>query len=133
MYSAFFTSLFFFIICQILVYLIQVYSYAKVDQFVSFTSFFSIQQWQFVSNNFITVLEKMSEQDRRIFNFDVRQIDWQTYIKDYCLGCRRYILNEKDDTIPAALATMKRLYWLQKATHTLVLLILSFTIYHLLN
>jgi len=73
----------------------------------------------------------MSEQDRRVFNFDVRQIDWRTYIKDCSLGGRRYILKEKDETIPAAVVSMRRLYWLQKATHTLVLLILAFVVYRM--
>ena len=109
----------------------QVYLYTRVDQFVSYTIFFSTQQWRFVCKNFISVLEKMSERDRHIFNFDVRQINWRTYIQNYILGGRRYILKEKDDTIPAALVSLNRLFWLQKATHALVLLIFGYFVYKL--
>lgn len=110
----------------------QVYLYTRVDQFVSYTNFFSTQQWQFVCNNFISVLEKMSERDRLVFNFDVRQIDWRTYIQDCVLGGRRYILKEKDDTIPAAKVTMARLFWLQKATHAFSLIVFGYIVYRLL-
>ncbi len=73
----------------------------------------------------------MSERDRHVFNFDVRQIDWKTYIQDYMLGLRRYILKEKDVTIRAAKVPMTRLFWLQKATHALALLIFGNIIYQL--
>ena len=69
---------------------------------MSITSFFALRQFQFVNDNFIPILDQMSAEDRRTFNFDVRQIDWQSYVEDYCLGIRRFILKEADDSIPAA-------------------------------
>ena len=94
-----------------------------------FTSFFTIRQWRIVSNNFINLLDRLSEEDRRIFYFDVRDIDWKTYTEDYALGVRRYILKDNDDTIPAARISMTRLYWLQKATHSLILLVLGYILF----
>jgi len=65
----------------------------------------------------------MSAEDRRTFNFDVRQIDWQSYVEDYCLGIRRYILKEGDDTIPAARTSLRKLYVLKKISQWLILLL----------
>jgi len=56
---------------------------------MSITSFFALRQFQYVNDNSIPFLDQMSAEDRRNFNFDVRQIDWQSYVEDYCLGIRR--------------------------------------------
>ena len=96
---------------------------------MSITSFFAVQQWHFVNNNFIPLLDKLSDEDRQIFNFDVRQIDWKKYVTDYCSGIRRYILKEKDDTIQAARNRLLKFYLLQKITHGLVLFLLAFTLF----
>jgi len=95
-----------------------------VDEFVSLISLFSTHQWHFVSDNFTLLLENLSAEDRNIFGFDVRQIDWMVYMKNYGLGVRRYILKDKDDTIPAAFINMNRLYWIQKIINYFSLLIL---------
>jgi hypothetical protein len=41
-------------------------------------------------------------QDRKIFNFDVLEIDWKPYLGQYVLGTRRFILKEDPSTFPAA-------------------------------
>lgn len=101
----------------------------KVDGFVTRLCFFSTQQWKFVSNNCISLLNHLSVEDRRTFYFDVRQIDWKSYTYDYCFGVRRYISKEKDDTIPAARIRLKRIYWLRKATHFLILFVIAFILF----
>ncbi len=93
---------------------------------MSCLNFYTIRQWRFVSDNAIHLLDKLTAEDRRIFYFDVREIDWRAYIRNYVLGARKYILKEADDSVPAARIIMARLYWLQKGTHALILLILAF-------
>lgn len=98
-----------------------------MDEFVSLISLFSTNEWHFVNDNVILLLDNLSAEDRRIFCFDVRQIDWRIYMKNYGLGVRRYILKDKDETIPTAMINMNRLYWIQKITHfsLLILLVLA--------
>lgn len=36
------------------------------------------------------------------FNFDVRQLNWPEYIENYCIGTKKYVLNEDMSDIPAA-------------------------------
>lgn len=91
---------------------------------MSCLNFYTIRQWRFVSDNAIHLLDKLSDVDRRIFYFDVREIDWRAYIRNYVLGARKYILKEPDDSVAAGQVVLARLYWLQKATHALILLIL---------
>ncbi|KPM11251.1 acyl-CoA reductase-like protein [Sarcoptes scabiei] len=42
------------------------------------------------------------------FLFDVRQLDWKNYWKDFVLGIRRYITKEDESTIPLARTRLKR-------------------------
>lgn len=37
-----------------------------------------------------------------MFNFDVRQLNWPEYIENYCIGTKKYVLNEDMADIPAA-------------------------------
>ena len=90
---------------------------------MTITSFFALRQFQFVNDNFIPLLDQMSAEDRRTFNFDVRQINRQSYVEDHCLGIRRYTLKEGDDTIPAARTSLRKLYVLKKISQWLILLL----------
>lgn len=65
-------------------------------------------QWRFVSENPIRLLDYLSEADRNIFYFDVRQINWNTYIGTYVAGARRYILKDDPSTLPAARRNLKK-------------------------
>ena len=98
---------------------------------MSCLNFYTIRQWRFISQNAIQLLDSLSEEDRRIFYFDVREIDWKAYIRNYVLGARKYILKEADGSEPAARAVVTKLYWLQKGTHAVILLILAYIGYQL--
>lgn len=38
----------------------------------------------------------------QLYNFDVRQLHWSEYIESYCIGAKKYLLNEDMAGIPAA-------------------------------
>lgn len=57
-------------------------------------NFYTIRQWRFISDNAITLLSSMSAEDRRIFYFDVREINWRQYITNYVAGTKKYILKD---------------------------------------
>lgn len=50
----------------------------------------------------------MSESDRRVFNFDVREIDWRAYFETYVQGIRQWILKDDPSTLPQARKTLVR-------------------------
>ena len=76
---------------------------------MSCLNYFTTHEWRFISENPIQLLEKMSPEDRRVFYFDVRTIDWPSYIETYALGTRRFILKDDPSTLPAARRHMTRL------------------------
>lgn len=38
----------------------------------------------------------------QVFNFDVRQLHWAEYMESYCMGTKKYVLNEELSGLPAA-------------------------------
>ena len=44
----------------------------------------------------------MNKNDQRVFNFDPKSFNWQTYIDDFYLGIRKFMLNDKSAGTRAA-------------------------------
>lgn len=75
---------------------------------MGFLSFFTTNEWKFIVENPYHLMEQMSVEDRRTFYFDVRTIDWPSYIQTYTLGTRRFILKDDPSTLPAARKHLQR-------------------------
>jgi len=58
----------------------------------------------------------MHEQDKKEFGFDIRDLNWDQYIKDYCMGTKQYLFNEDLTNIPIARRQIKR--WAPVRTST---------------
>lgn len=61
-----------------------------------------VSEWNFPSNPNETALFCLSPALLQTFNFDVRQLNWPEYIDNYCIGTKKYVLNEDMSDIPAA-------------------------------
>lgn len=77
------------------IFVLQVRMYKKAFKALSAFDYFFSKQWRFISKNSAALWSKISIQDRKIFFFDVREINWISYFETYVLGIRRFIL--KDD------------------------------------
>ncbi|XP_033221450.1 putative fatty acyl-CoA reductase CG5065 [Belonocnema kinseyi] len=97
---------------------------AKLDKAATCLEYFSTQQWNFKDDNVRRLGAQLSSQDRETFMFDVKQIDWPSYLEHYILGIRQFILKESPDTLPAARSHITRLYWLHRTVQFGALIIL---------
>jgi hypothetical protein len=43
-----------------------------------------------------------------MFYFDPRALHWPTYVENYCLGAKKYLLNEDLASVPAAKAHLRK-------------------------
>ncbi|EFX68378.1 hypothetical protein DAPPUDRAFT_114575 [Daphnia pulex] len=53
----------------------------------------------------------MTTEDQEMFYFDVRKINWQSYLENYILGIRQFTLKDDPTTLPTARTNLKR--WLK--------------------
>lgn len=70
--------------------------------------FYTMRQWHFVNRNAVKLIDKMSTEDRKIFNFDVRSIDWPSYMESYVHGVRTYLVKDESSTLPIAINNLKK-------------------------
>ncbi|XP_011495917.1 PREDICTED: putative fatty acyl-CoA reductase CG5065 isoform X2 [Ceratosolen solmsi marchali] len=96
---------------------------AKLDKAAKCLEYFSTQQWRFKDENVKRLGQELSAEDRETFMFDVREIHWPSYLENYILGIRQFILKESPETLPAARTHIMRLYWLHKAVQMGTMLI----------
>lgn len=61
---------------------------------------FTTHQWRFTDDNVRYLLTCMSKKDREIFQFDVTEINWDTYLKNSVIGIRKFLLKQSDESLP---------------------------------
>ncbi|XP_072341422.1 fatty acyl-CoA reductase 1 isoform X3 [Scyliorhinus torazame] len=86
--------------------------------------YFSSKSWQWSTDNMNMLMGQLSLEDKRGFNFDVRQLHWPEYIENYCIGTKKYVLNEDMSGLPAARQHLKKLRNIRFAFNTILLVVI---------
>ncbi|XP_042651073.1 fatty acyl-CoA reductase 2 isoform X2 [Tyto alba] len=86
--------------------------------------YFSTQSWAWSSDNMNMLMSHLNTEDKKLYNFDVRQLHWSEYIESYCLGAKKYLLNEDMAGIPAAKQHLRKLRNIRYAFNTTLLVII---------
>lgn len=107
--------------------------YDRAHRAIACLDFFTTHQWRFISKNPIQLLDHLSDSDRRTFDFDVRKIDWNSYIETYILGARRFILKDDPSTLPQARKNLTRLFILKMVFRVLLVGLLVLFMSYLLQ
>ncbi|KAM5334769.1 fatty acyl-CoA reductase 2 isoform 1-T1 [Glossophaga mutica] len=76
---------------------------------VSVLEYFVNRSWEWSTNNTEMLMSELSPEDQRVFNFDVRQLNWLEYIENYVLGVKKYLLKEDMAGVPEAKQHLRRL------------------------
>ncbi|XP_072242714.1 fatty acyl-CoA reductase 1 isoform X2 [Leuresthes tenuis] len=71
--------------------------------------YFTSHSWMWNTDNMAMLLAQMSPEDKKVFNFDVRQLHWAEYMESYCMGTKKYVLNEELSGLPAARKHLNKL------------------------
>lgn len=82
----------------------------KLEKAAACLEYFTTRQWAFADDNVQALCASLSPDDRRTFDFNVRNIDWDAYIESYVLGIRRFLFKESPDTLPKSRAVLRRLH-----------------------
>ena len=82
----------------------------KVDKTMDLMQFLIQIEWKFRSDNLMALNNRLDDEDKKQFDFDMSVLDWQLYIKNCHYGNRRYLLKETDDSIPMAVRRLKLIH-----------------------
>lgn len=66
----------------------------RLSKAVNTLEFFTSNEWQFHNDNVFMLLNRMSNEDKQVFCFDPRSINWKEYMNNYCLGIKQFVLKE---------------------------------------
>ncbi|XP_050550021.1 fatty acyl-CoA reductase 1-like [Spodoptera frugiperda] len=67
----------------------------KLKKLTLALSYFLTHQWKFVDLNTAALHASLSEDDQKIFNFDVTDINWEEYMCTWCIGLRKYLVKDE--------------------------------------
>ncbi|XP_016302889.1 fatty acyl-CoA reductase 1 [Sinocyclocheilus anshuiensis] len=93
----------------------------RLHKAIGLLEYFSSQDWEWNSDNMNMLMSQLSAEDRKTFNFDVRQLNWPEYIENYCIGTKKYVLNEDMSDIPAARQHLRKLRNIRYTFNTVLL------------
>ncbi|XP_066990946.2 putative fatty acyl-CoA reductase CG8306 [Anabrus simplex] len=81
---------------------------------------FIFNEWHFDNKNTQSLNKQLSEEDRKMFSFDISTLDWPIYFVNLSQGVRCYLNKEHPRTLPAALRKDKILLVLHVVTQALI-------------
>lgn len=76
--------------------------------------YYANNQWDFENKNADVIRNMLNETERKIFKIDRDDLDLEEYFTNCTHAARLYILNETDDTLPAARRHMKVMWCVDK-------------------
>ncbi|NXG10505.1 FACR1 reductase, partial [Sakesphorus luctuosus] len=96
----------------------------RLHRSMTLLEYFSTQSWTWSSDNMNMLMSQLNTEDKKLYNFDVRQLHWSEYIESYCMGTKKYLLNEDMAGIPAAKQHLRKLRNIRYAFNTTLLVII---------
>ncbi|VVD02444.1 unnamed protein product [Leptidea sinapis] len=95
----------------------------KTKAMSSLLAYFTMREWFFYTENVKRLMNRLTPEDRAIYNLDPTTIDWENLMENFLLGTRRYILKEKDENLPKARKHMRRLRYVHKTVMLFAILL----------
>lgn len=86
--------------------------------------YFTSHSWVWTADNTNMLMNQLSPEDRKVFNFDVRQLHWPEYLESYCMGTKKYVLNEELSGLPAARKHLNKLRNIRYAFNTVLVVLI---------
>lgn len=96
--------------------------YNRLHKAIGTLTYFTMHSWEWSYSNLDMLTSHMSPEDKKCFYFDPRGLHWPTYIENYCLGTKKFLLNEDLSGLPAAKAHLRKLRNIRYCFNTIVLI-----------
>ncbi|KAG8438392.1 hypothetical protein GDO86_008901 [Hymenochirus boettgeri] len=86
--------------------------------------YFTSNSWVWNNENTNMLMSQLSPEDKKVFNFDVRQLHWAEYMENYCMGTKKYVLNEEMSGLPAARKHLNKLRNIRYGFNTVLVVLI---------
>ncbi|XP_044261424.1 fatty acyl-CoA reductase wat-like [Tribolium madens] len=102
--------------------------YQKINKFADVISYFSSREWKFTNSNVQSLWKKMGKRDKELFEFSMKNFNWDSYFYTYVRGARAYLLKDPLTTLPEGRVK----YYKLMVLHYVLMTVLFFGFYKLL-
>uniref|UniRef100_A0A670XX40 Fatty acyl-CoA reductase n=1 Tax=Pseudonaja textilis TaxID=8673 RepID=A0A670XX40_PSETE len=96
----------------------------RIEKAMRLLEYFINHTWEWSSGHTNMLMKELNPKDKNLFSFDIRQVIWSEYLNNYCLGIKKYLLNEDLDGIPAARQYIRKLKTINCALKATLLVII---------
>ncbi|XP_038052736.1 fatty acyl-CoA reductase 1-like isoform X2 [Patiria miniata] len=96
----------------------------RIYKTVETLKYFTMHHWEWSNHNLEAVQALMSEEDKKKFYLDVRPLHWESYIEAYCIGTKRFVLNEDINSLHVARRNIKILRNIRWTFNTVLLVLI---------
>ncbi|NXE88224.1 FACR1 reductase, partial [Menura novaehollandiae] len=90
--------------------------------------YFTNNSWIWSTENMTMLMNQLNPEDKKAssctFNFDVRQLHWAEYMENYCMGTKKYVLNEEMSGLPAARKHLNKLRNIRYGFNTILVILI---------
>jgi fatty acyl-CoA reductase len=69
----------------------------KIQKIFKILEYFTSNEWEFTNDNVLMLGEQLNVQDAQDFNFNIKSLNWTSFIEQYYLGTKKYLLHENMD------------------------------------
>uniref|UniRef100_A0A8C1M9C9 Fatty acyl-CoA reductase n=1 Tax=Cyprinus carpio TaxID=7962 RepID=A0A8C1M9C9_CYPCA len=90
----------------------------------SLPALFPCHSWVWNMDNVTMLMNQMGSEDKKAFNIDVRQLHWAEYMENYCMGTKKYVLNEELSGLPAARKHLNKLRNIRYTFNTILVVLI---------
>lgn len=70
--------------------------------------YFQARKWLFKIDNVKNLWKSLTPEDKEIFYFDIKKVNWAEYAQCYALGVRVFMMKDDIQTLPEARKKLKR-------------------------
>ncbi|CAH1977794.1 unnamed protein product [Acanthoscelides obtectus] len=107
--------------------------YRRMHKLCGALQYFVTRSWSFSNNNMSNVWQKMSEEDRGIFNFNIRDVHWMNFYHHYTRGIRKYLLKESEEHLEEDRIRNERFILLKDILKYLMIYAIISTVFSILS
>ncbi|KAM5224288.1 fatty acyl-CoA reductase 1 isoform 1-T1 [Hipposideros larvatus] len=96
----------------------------RLHKAMMFLEYFTSNSWVWNTDNVNMLMNQLNPEDKKTFNIDVRQLHWAEYIENYCMGTKKYVLNEEMSGLPAARKHLNKLRNIRYGFNTVLVILI---------
>ncbi|KAF7245346.1 Fatty acyl-CoA reductase 1 [Varanus komodoensis] len=102
----------------------------RLHKVMMLLEYFTSNSWDWNTDNVNMLMNQLGPEDKKAsnvyvaFNFDVRQLHWAEYMENYCMGTKKYVLNEEMSGLPAARKHLNKLRNIRYGFNTVLVILI---------